>query len=256
MPVTALVQRDYQPRPAREVAKLMIRKAPMRSDAFDLLTAEQRARAFRIAGVNKASLIRQAQEIITRGLRDRLSLRDVRLQLMQIFEDAGVDAPSLNHLRTVMRTNMASVESIARARVLKSPAVVRRFPFWMYVTVRDRAVRPDHEALDGLVFRADDPFWDKYMPPWAWGCRCSYIPLSDREVKRRGLDVSSGDELPAEVDPPTKDFNFPRDQLSGVDRVTLSAFTGDLRRSLERQIEAANEIESEAQRRIGGRGNA
>jgi SPP1 gp7 family putative phage head morphogenesis protein len=169
MPFEALFKKDFKPLPSDDVAALMRRKIPMGSDAFDTLVAEQRAQAFRIAGLNKASLIRKAQQEIARGLKDRASLRDIRRRLLEIFEEEGVQAPGLGHLRTIMRQNMNGVDSIARTRTLKNPAVLAAFPYWQYVTELDSRVRPEHAALHGKVFRADDPFWDHYDPPWEWG---------------------------------------------------------------------------------------
>lgn len=48
--------------------------------------------------------------------------------------------------------------------------------------------RPHHLALDGKIFRADDPFWMQAAPPNGWGCQCSVEGVSEREMKRMGKD--------------------------------------------------------------------
>jgi len=241
---TAVFKKDFTPKTSDEVAELMRRKLPLPSSAWKTLKAENRARAFRIAGVNKASLIEGAQKIITDGLRDRKALRDIRLELLQLFEAEGVTAPHLNHLRVIMRQNMAHVDSIARTRVLKNPAVLRHFPYWRYRTMRDAGVRSDHAALDGIILRADDPFWDHYKPPWAWGCRCTYTPVSRRELKRLGIKLSTMEDVTKQGIVPEPEFDVPRETILPVDKAMIAAFSGKLKKYIEGVIADAEKLES------------
>lgn len=55
------------------------------------------------------------------------------------------------------------------------------FPFLQYQTVGDARVRPEHEILDGVVYPVDHPFWDSFMPPNGWRCRCDVIQVSGPE---------------------------------------------------------------------------
>lgn len=54
-------------------------------------------------------------------------------------------------------------------------------PYLEYVTARDGRVRPDHQALDGIILPIDDPFWKSYYPPNGWNCRCTVRKHTDRE---------------------------------------------------------------------------
>ena len=55
-------------------------------------------------------------------------------------------------------------------------------PLLQYMTVGDSRVRAAHAKLDGIIKPVDDAFWDKYLPPNSWNCRCTVRQLADGEV--------------------------------------------------------------------------
>lgn len=72
--------------------------------------------------------------------------------------------------RTEYRTAVQVAESASQYRQLQASKKV--LPLWVYRTVGDGQVRPEHAALDGLTLPADDPTWSEIYPPNDWGCRC------------------------------------------------------------------------------------
>ena len=72
--------------------------------------------------------------------------------------------------RTEYRTAVQVAESASQYRQLRKSADT--LPYWVYRTVGDGQVRPEHAALDGLTLPASDPEWGKIYPPNDWGCRC------------------------------------------------------------------------------------
>lgn len=63
-----------------------------------------------------------------------------------------------------------------------------------YQTAGDERVREAHAALDGVTLPPSDPFWNDYLPPNGWNCRCNVVqvlredfPLSDpKQAKAAG----------------------------------------------------------------------
>lgn len=55
------------------------------------------------------------------------------------------------------------------------------YPAYEYKTQADDHVRPEHEELDGLILKADDPMWDTIWPPNDWNCRCWVDPIDSDE---------------------------------------------------------------------------
>lgn len=67
-----------------------------------------------------------------------------------------------------------------------------------YRTAGDERVREAHLALDGVTLPPSDKFWDRYMPPNGWNCRCTVVqvlredfPLSDSEEAIKRGDEST-----------------------------------------------------------------
>ena len=96
--------------------------------------------------------------------------------------------------RVIYGTNLRT--SYAAGRWQQLQAVRRSRPYWRY-RHSPASVTPRHQHVewDGLVLRADDPWWRTHYPPNGWGCNCYVEALSEREVRRLGKD--GPDEAPA-----------------------------------------------------------
>lgn len=46
-----------------------------------------------------------------------------------------------------------------------------------YRTAGDDRVREEHAALDGITLPPSDKFWDSYLPPNGWNCRCTAVQV-------------------------------------------------------------------------------
>lgn len=78
-------------------------------------------------------------------------------------------------LRTEYNQAVAAAQSGARWNEFARNK--QTMPYLQYQCVMDENTRADHAALHGIIKRIDDPFWDRYMPPNGWGCRCEAVQL-------------------------------------------------------------------------------
>ena len=194
MPLNVLTKADFEPRPATEAGRRFAKKAALTSDVFDRLSNEAKQHAFRIAKVNNARLIQRARDIVHRAIRDGASFRDVRRQLVELFDTEGLARPALSRLRFTFQQNAMQAYNDARRDTLDEAGIIKAFPYRQYLTVGNgrpgvNNVRPSHAALHGLIFKADDPFWDAHTPPWDYGCRCTFRALTTGQVRRMGKKV-------------------------------------------------------------------
>ncbi len=83
---------------------------------------------------------------------------------------------------TWMQTEYNTGRSAARSASEYMTGILEKetLPMAEYQTVGDSRVRPEHAALDGIMEEVDHPFWDEYMPPNGWGCRCTRIRHASR----------------------------------------------------------------------------
>ncbi|MFW2054878.1 phage minor head protein, partial [Acinetobacter baumannii] len=100
-----------------------------------------------------------------------------------------VQLGSPRRLRTIYDTNMQSAFAAGRYKAMLAGAETRPFWEWRHITISNP--RKQHVALNGRLFRFDDPFWNVAYPPSEWGCKCRVIARSAREVE--GKEILSGE---------------------------------------------------------------
>jgi hypothetical protein len=91
--------------------------------------------------------------------------------------------------RVIYETNMKTAYAAGRYGQLQR--MKKLFPFWRYRIGNSKKHRPEHEAWNGLVLSADDPWWDTHYPPNGWGCNCYVQALDEvdlRELGKKGPD--------------------------------------------------------------------
>ena len=78
-------------------------------------------------------------------------------------------------LRTEYNQAIAAAQSGARWNDFQRGK--KEMPYLQYQCIMDGNTRPEHAQLHGVIKRIDDDFWDRYLPPNGWGCRCEAIQL-------------------------------------------------------------------------------
>lgn len=98
---------------------------------------------------------------------------------------------SPHRLRTIYQQNLQTALNVGRYKAMMDVAEKR--PYWQYSSVVDNRTTGLCRSLDGKVYRYDDPFWTVFYPPNHWRCRARVSSISERELKRDGLEVSRSD---------------------------------------------------------------
>lgn len=174
------------PRLLRAAQSLLDRQVVTRPQ-FDRMFESARSQAFTVAYADSLKTIDRYRRALYNTIHLGASLDEFKDQV------AEFNTLTPSHLENVYRTNVQAAFRDGREAVLKNPIVAEVFPYQQYIATRDARVRPDHLALEGLglngtsIYRRDDPFWDRFTPPWDYNCRCGVRLLTIKSAARAGV---------------------------------------------------------------------
>ena len=146
-------------------------------------------RAFYATGLARQDLVNLVSDGIQAALENGETLPKFKERILAAIQSQGWHS---HRIETIFRTNLQS--AYAAGRYKKMQAVKASRPYWQYLAVMDRRVRPSHAVLHEKVYPADHEFWSSNYPPNGFRCRCAVVTLSERQVKAQGLTVET--EMP------------------------------------------------------------
>ena len=183
---------------------------------------EAHARAFTAAKAMRLDVLRDIRSGLLDALREGKTLRQFQDQLTPLLQSKGwwgkqivvgsdgqaqqVQLGSPHRLKTIYQTNLQSAYMAGRA---KAQMEAGAFPYLMYVAVMDGRTRPSHAALNGRIWRKDDPVWQTLFPPNGFNCRCRTRALTAGQMQREGLTLSEPPEIL------TREISAGTDQATG-----------------------------------------
>ncbi|MFY4986059.1 phage minor head protein [Acinetobacter baumannii] len=163
------------------------------------------SRAFTVAKVARMDLLQDIRESLVTALEKGQTLEQWKASITPTLQSKGwwgkktvinpegreqeVQLGSPRRLRTIYDTNMQSAFAAGRYKAMLAGAETRPYWEWRHITISNP--RKQHVALNGRLFRFDDPFWNVAYPPSEWGCKCRVIARSAREVE--GKEILSGE---------------------------------------------------------------
>lgn len=146
-------------------------------------------RAFYVTGLAHHDLVQLVSDGLEDALKNGETLADFKTRIMTAIQTQGWHD---YRIENIFRTNLQT--AYAAGRYKKMQAVKASRPYWQYLAVMDRRVRPSHAILDGKVYPADHEFWATHYPPNGFRCRCGVRTLSQRQVDTLSLPVEK--EMP------------------------------------------------------------
>lgn len=125
---------------------------------FDQLEQAEKARAFTAARVVAADQLQDLYDKLLEVVSTGGTLRDFQEVARPILTEPW-------HLNLVFQQNISGAYGAGHLAQAQQARDMR--PYGRYVTGANP--RPSHEALNGLVYPLDHPFWLSHWPPWEFG---------------------------------------------------------------------------------------
>lgn len=194
--------------PAKAIAYLESKGLAISWD-WQELWQDAQAQAFTVAKVVRLDILQDIRNAVEKALQQGQTLTAFKKELTPILQAKGwwgrkertdqdgvvtsVQLGSPWRLETIYRVNLQTAYMAGRFQ--EQLANVDDRPYWRYVAILDGRTRPSHRAMDGKVFRYDDPFWASFYPPNGWRCRCRVVALAGRDLGNGKQVESSAGKL-------------------------------------------------------------
>lgn len=174
--------------------------------------------AFTVAGVMTYELEEKLKELATDLQEGKHPLAKGEKDINKVFiaESYNIladyiqveDFPPPAYLKTNLRTAISSSYHAAQYIRLQDKAMLSIYPAYEYFTMKDNRVRESHRKLDGLIYYADDPIWDRIWPVNDYNCRCGVKPLDQVEILVKNIQPYTDDDTRKAI---IKDANISKD---------------------------------------------
>jgi hypothetical protein len=148
-------------------------------EAFNKLELEEKARAFTAARVIAADQLQALYDSLSGIMSNGGTLRDFQTVARPLLTEPW-------YLNLVFNQNISGAYGTGHFSQAQQAKDLR--PYGRYITGPNP--RPEHAALNGLIYPLDHPFWLSHWPPWDFGCNCLVETLSLAEIEAQGLSIS------------------------------------------------------------------
>ncbi len=219
----------------RAAAAFLKEKKILPDEAYKLLDERSRSTAFTVSGYTGLVILQEFLDSLEEALEKGETKEQFREKMNRFLEEHGYEGLDPWRSDTIFRTNLQTAFHAGHYRSMTDRTTLKLRPYWRYRTAGDGQVRDSHAAMEGRVYRADDPIWDIWYPPNGFRCRCAVVSLSGRQMEKMGLQVET--KPPQEVDYDTgeirmvtPDAGFSCNPAKTVWKPDMSGISSELKR--------------------------
>ncbi|MDJ0826965.1 MAG: phage minor head protein [Rhodobacter sp.] len=196
---------SFAPGPPPEASRFFRSKGILPSFSWQDVESDEHANAFAVAKAAHADVLEAIKEELQTALDEGIPFSEFQKTLRPRLQKlgwwgygeardpmTGAAKPALlgtpRRLRLIYNANIRSARAAGQwERIQRTKSAL---PYLQYRLGPSERHRPHHEAKEGLILPADDPFWQNWFPPNGWGCKCWVRQISRAEAERLGIDAS------------------------------------------------------------------
>lgn len=164
---------DYKSAPFDEAISFLESRIALPSQRWNDFSDSEANAAFWSAGAD-ASFVGDLQKSVTRAIQNGVPYDspEFAAQIAGFSEQYGWDIKGSAdwRARLILSQNLRQSYAAGRHDQQFDPDVMKLQPYLQYLHSDSRAPRPAHVALDGKVFRKDDPIVSSIYPPNGFNC--------------------------------------------------------------------------------------
>lgn len=164
---------------------------------------EINSRAFFVSKLTVAAIANPLRGISDDYSKGRITLGEAQAKLKELGSGSS-DAIAQSLMRRSRATQILQTQRQMARGVAEWQSWQENkedFPYIIYHANNDNWVRPAHKALNGKVFRIDDPFLQTHMPgQWDFNCRCWGEQVTPKAAQRWCEENKRSIELPRQAD--------------------------------------------------------
>lgn len=212
-----LIDAVWKKLPFRKAIDWFLKKVVVPTERWDSIDREMHDHAFVIAGLQNAQILDRFKGKVREFIEEGKTLEDFRKEFEQIATETGWEyngSPSWRS-KIIALTNARTSYSAGRFQQMEEPELKAARPFREYRHGGSAEPRQKHISVppfgwNGLILRADDPWWNAHFPPNGFGCSCKVFSLSERDLERLGKRVNQA---------PQDGFYRSVDRVTGQERL-------------------------------------
>lgn len=170
--------------PFSEAIDFFKKKVKLPSSGWTDIYEAQHSHAFVVSGASHDALVEDFYNAIVEARDSGKGYVAFRESFNEIVEKHGWAYNGTPGWRSKIIYDTNIKQSYNAGRYQQMMAVVDLRPFWQYDHTSIEHPRLEHQAWDGLILDATDPWWHTHYPQNGWGCNCKVYSLSRTAAKR------------------------------------------------------------------------